>query len=295
MNFLSDKINIALNKCRLNSVNELRIRNNRPIIVNISGRDMFLSLSGYTNNESRAIIAGENEAEEVVIKASEYSLYAINDNLKNGYITVKNGVRIGICGEIVMTGGQVSTCKNISSILIRFANDVKFCSSEIINKLNLTSKALSVAIISPPGGGKTTIIRDLARELSKKNNIVIIDERYELASQNGLSFSFDIGYCDVCSGGNKEINIQNTIRSCAPNFIVTDEISTNDYDVLHYAKTCGVNVLATIHAKAIDELLKKQGLEKIVNDKIFDYYVLLSNRNNPGKILKFFNNEFEII
>lgn len=294
LDFLSSKIKSALNKCRANSINELRIRNNRPIIVNISGKDMFLSENGYSNNESKALIAGENEAENVVIKASEYSLYAINENLKNGYITVGKGVRIGICGEMVMTSGQVSTCKNITSILIRVARDVKNCASEIINKLNLTSTLSSIAIISPPGGGKTTIVRDLAREISKSNNVVIIDERYEIASQSGNCYNFNVGNCDVCSGGNKEISIRNSIRSCAPNVIVTDEITANDYQVLHFAKTCGIDLFATIHAKSIDDLRKKQGFEKILNDKIFDYFVVLSNRNNPGKVLNVYNSEFSL-
>lgn len=295
MDFLSEKIKLALIRCRINHVNELRIRNLRPIMVNVLGKDMYLCENGYTDNVKLALIADENEASDTIIKASEYSLYAVNENLKNGFISIKNGIRIGVCGEIVMNGEQVTTCKNITSISIRFAKDVKNCSKIILDKLNLINNLSSIAIVSPPGGGKTTIIRDLARETSNKYNVIIIDERYEIASQNGVCYNFDVGNSDVYSGGNKELCIKNAVRSCSPDVVITDEISTNDYSILHYAKSCGINVFATIHAKNIQDIGIKQGLDMIIKDKIFDYFVLLSNRNSPGKITNIYDNEFNII
>ena len=113
--------------------------------------------------------------------------------------------------------------------------------------------------------------------------MLIIDERQEIAGVNEGEFYFDIKDCDVISSGNKSVVMSNAIRSCAPQIIITDEMSQDDFISMRYAVSCGVNIITSIHALSIENLLKKPNFEKFFSDKIFDRYIVLEGRENPGK------------
>lgn len=278
----------ALNLTPINKINEIRIRENKAIIVTISNKSYFLSQEGLTGKLEKAIIAEKFLIDEIVKRACENSVYAFSNQIKEGFITTQGGIRIGLGGEGVYENKSLKTLKNINSLSIRIPREVKGCAIKILEYL-FKQDFLNTLIISPPGGGKTTLIRDIIYQLSQKNycyNILLVDERFEIANCfNGLA-TLDVGnFCDILSGVSKRYAFENGIRSLRPDIIVTDEISNlSDYDSILYACNSGVNILASIHAKTIDDLKYKKDFESILKNKVFSRFIVLSSRDGPGTI-----------
>lgn len=272
----------------LDKLNEIRIRKGRKIVVIISNRSYFLSNNGLTGNEEKAISCYEGLIEETIKKACENSVYAYNDQIKRGFITFEGGIRIGLGGEGVYDKDNLSTIKNINSLAIRIPHQVNGCSRPLFPYL-IREGFLNTLIVSPPGAGKTTYLRDIICELSKQNycyNILLADERGEIANCFDGKSNFDIGnFCDVLTNTNKSYAFECGIRALRPDIVVTDELScSSDYNAVEYAKNCGVKVLASIHAKSVEELRSKPNFENVLKNKVFDRFVLLSFGSGPGTI-----------
>lgn len=285
----SKSIGDALKKLDYNKVTEIRIRNNNPVKILYDDKWGYLGFYGFTSSKTKAIISRENEAQCLAITASENSLYSVYDNIAKGFLTLKNGCRIGLCGEAVTEKGELKTFKNFSSATIRFPHEINGASNRFIDHIYDKLSVKNTLIISPPGGGKTTILRDIARRISEFFNVVIIDERFEISAQHNGVASFDIGESDVISGCNKNTAIENAVRSCAPDVIITDEISSDDYQIIRQAVSSGVKVISSIHSSSIDNLLKKPNFEKFFSNKIFDLLIVLEGRDNPGKCVGIFD------
>lgn len=279
----SEAIESAINKVNMDNLREIRIRNGMPIRIAISNKWGYLTKNGFSVSAVSALIAGPNEAQSIAVKASENSLYSVCDNIAHGFLTLKNGLRIGLCGEAVNNDGRVKTFKNFSSVTVRIPHEILGASDLFFNHICQGEKIMNSLIISPPGGGKTTVLRDLAKRLSTHKNTLIIDERYELAGVNNGSPTFNVGECDIISGCNKSVAIENAIRSCAPDIIITDEISGCDYYAIRQAVSGGVAFITSIHSDSIENLLKKPDFDKFFSDKIFDRFIVLQGRDNPGK------------
>jgi len=209
------------------------------------------------------------------------------------------GVRIGICGEAVWEKNCLKTLKNISSLVIRVPREVKGCSLPILNSLFIQNFQ-NTLIISPPGAGKTTLIRDIVYQLSQKNycyNVLIVDERFEIANSFEGNPTLDVGnFCDVLSGVSKNYAFENGIRSLKPDIIVCDEISgERDFNSILVASSCGVNLLASIHAKDLEGLKKKKDFEEIIEKKVFSRFVVLSLKEGPGTIEGVYDENMRLI
>lgn len=268
---------------------ELRLRVNQPICVNYANNFYFLSLEGLTNLEENAIICSKNLIDSVVLKASNFSLYTINEDIKRGYITLNNGIRIGLVGEVVSENDIVKTIKDFNALNIRIPHEVKNCSLNVINYLIENGQVLNTLIVSSPCGGKTTFIRDLCYQISSRNfplNILLLDERNEISATNKGFSTMNVGkFTDVLLYSTKKMGFENGIRSMSPNIIVTDEIANKeDCDGLLYASNCGINLIATTHAKDISDLKEKNIFNEIIRKKIFKRFVVLSRKNGAGTI-----------
>lgn len=284
----------SLEHLNFNYVNEIRLRLNKPIIINVMGRNKYLSKNGLCDGEEQSIICKFDDMKEILKNASDNSLYAINSQIKQGYVTVKGGIRIGICGEVVEENGNINTIKNISSMNVRIPHKVKNCSLNSYLHIVNNDKVKNTLIISPPGAGKTTFVRDLAEQIGSKNsnlNVLIVDERCEItATCDGMQM-LDVGNsCDIYTNCTKKFAFENGIRSMKPDVIITDEINLeDDIDAIKQAITSGVKIIATIHANDIYDLKCKPNFENMLKNKTFERFVVLSNKQGPGTLEGIFN------
>ena len=262
---------------------EIRIKANKPIIVNLSNKEVILDR-----------IATTNDLKQILVRISNYSLYAYEEEIKQGYITIKGGHRIGMAGECVISQGEVKTIRNISSINIRVCREVKGSSNEIMKFIVSKDRVYNTLIISPPKCGKTTILRDIARNISNgmpMNNlsgkkVSIIDERSEIASCfNGIP-QLDVGIrSDILDNCFKKDGMIMAIRSLSPEVLICDEIGTDgDIEALNMAFNSGVNIVVTIHGYNIDDVYKRNVFKDLLEKSILERIVVLSSRRGPGTI-----------
>lgn len=223
---------------------------------------------------------------KIVLAMMENSYYMKEDELSKGFFTMTNGFRVGVCGTYFSTNGQLSGLRAIGSICVRIAREQKGCAEPLIRHIVHSDAVASALILSQPGMGKTTLLRDAARIISEMGYTVgIADERHELAACCDGVPTLDIGpRSDVADGCAKGQAVERLVRSMAPNVIVMDEIG-NDSDIhaLQEAAHRGISLLATAHAGSFSDAEHGE-IGRLLREKIFDYLVLMGN--TPGKILE---------
>ena len=271
LDFLPLKVKDAIKYLNIQYVYEIRIRMGQPIRVNFRGKYHYLGAIGCTERKEKALSCTFEEIADCVYRAGKYSVYSIEEQIKQGFLTAEEGERIGIAGEYVFENGKPLTVRNITSLCIRIPHEVISCGQEIYN-ICMSDRVESVLIVSPPGIGKTTILRDLGRIISQKTrkNILICDERGELA----LGAVGDT--CDVVKYADKETAFIAGIRAMRPDVIITDELLEKDCEALERAVFAGVKVLASAHFYNIENITPKY-------KRIFDYIAVL-DENSIGKV-----------
>jgi len=272
-------------------------------VIDYAGKGYFLSVEGISTNEKEAIIADEKLINSIVFKASNNSVYAVNEQLKQGFITAYGGIRIGICGELVIENGQIITIRNFSSINIRIPHEVKNCSLPALKFLTSDKgDVLNTLVISPPGAGKTTFLRDLIENIgirseSKKHNLLVLDERYEIAASVQGRNMLSVGkFSDVISGATKEFGFREGIRAMRPDIIFCDELALeDDIKAVSLASSSGVVVVSTVHAKDLTELKKKSVFKNILEEGVFKRFIVLSRVNGPGTYDAIYDENFSLL
>ena len=254
-------------KVNLKAVNELRFRADKPIVFCVSGKNYFLTENGVSSNLNNALYASKIAIEDIIFRASECSIYSVNEQIKRGFIVTDSGIRIGIGGNVVEENGQIKTMTNFSSCNMRFPHNVKNCSLCAYPYIVHDEKIENTLIISPPNAGKTTFLKDFVSQLSERKlsyNVLLLDERGELDN------NVDSNFFDKIAFSTKKVGFENGIRSLSPDLIVTDEIGQEeDIDAIIYAITSGISVLATTHADSMETFLKKPLFQKVIKEKIF--------------------------
>lgn len=285
--------NILAKKVNFNSVNEIRLRTDKPIVLLIGGQRTFLGFNGTTSNLKDAIYPSKIMIEDIIFRASECSIYSVNEQIKRGFIVTQGGIRLGIGGDVVEENNKIKTMTNFSSVNIRLPHEIKNCSLSAFDYLVEENKVYNSLVLSPPGAGKTTFLRDFICQLSERNyayNVLVLDERGELdiGSQGSIG-----NFSDKISFAKKTVGFENGIRALSPNIIVTDELGqAEDINAVEYAINCGVTVFASVHCDSIESFLKKPNFEKVISDKLFERYVLLSLRKGPGTLEGIYNENF---
>ncbi len=274
LSFLPQSLQSALAHLNYNFLSEIRLRQGKEIVVEYKGEKNFLTNYGISKDKNSALFI--NELTTILNVATGGCIYNYSEQLKNGFITVNHGIRIGIAGEYVTENSAVKTVRNITSLNIRLPHDVKGCAAEICGKL-FYDKPKSTLIFSKPGLGKTTMLRDIARTLSADcvKNVLILDERNEIAAVDEYGSGFDVGFSDVIRCHGKLGGISGAIRAMKPEIIVTDELyGDDDIKAVKYAYDCGITVIASSHITDKD----------ILKSMPFDYYVKLTAVGGPLEI-----------
>ena len=231
----------------VHGVREIRIRDNRAAKVNVRGQWYFVGDKALVLNYDNAVPLGE-VCESIIKKACNNSVYAYEKMLAKGFFTLEDGVRIGVCGVIV--GGMDKVFQRYTSLCFRIPHYVSCVESEMLAQC----RRGNTVVIGPPGSGKTTFLRDLSVKLSQSYNVMVVDERGELFYDSELTRK---SYCDVLKWSDKLYAFEIGVRSMSPDFIVCDELSSEDVVPLKRCLGSGVKVICSAHGGSLADFTKK--------------------------------------
>lgn len=255
----------------IEALEEINIRAGKPVILRLSNRNgKYDIVTEY--------MVSNGDIRETLGYISDFSMYAYEEEVREGFLTIRGGHRIGISGKVVMENGNIKTIKNITSLNIRIARQVKGCADEIMSAI-MKEEFENTLIISPPCMGKTTLLREMVRLLSDryKYKVGLVDERGEIAACHMGVPQNDIGLrTDVMDGCKKDKGIMMLIRSMSPDIIAIDELGgEKDVEAIYTAGNYGGRVIGTIHGKSIEVIVKKQFVDDVISNGFFKNYIVL--------------------
>lgn len=265
-------------------VTEICIRVGKPVCVYLGGKEVRVN---YT--------AGREELKEIVNYMSRYSPYAFEEEMRKGFLTIEGGHRVGMAGKAITEQDRVRNLRYVSSVHIRAAHEVKGCANKVFPYIANQKELCHTMIISPPGCGKTTLLRDIIRQVSDGNDYVkgctvgVVDERSEIAgcylgaAQNDIGLRSDV--LDACP---KAEGMLMMIRSMTPKVVAADEIGTKeDVEAIEYAMHCGCRMIVTAHGNSVEELRQKPVLGQLIQEERFERYIVCVRETGPVFLMEY--------
>ncbi len=287
-------------------VQEIRLRVQSPLLIICSNQEYYLTTEGKKTEAAaecrkQAYEVTRADLKETLEYVSSYSLYAFEEEIRQGYLTIQGGHRVGVAGKTIAEGNGIRSMKFISCMNVRLSHQIKGCADPVMPCIYQNGQLENVLIVSPPRCGKTTLLRDLIRQVSDGWKIAgsggsevwippmtvgVVDERSEIGAcfqgvpQNDLGSRTDI--LDCCP---KALGMMMLIRSMSPQVVAVDEIgSREDLEALEYVMNCGCRVMATVHGTSLEDVRMKPVLGKMVEEGWFDRYILLGSRGRAGHL-----------
>ncbi|MGC4376516.1 stage III sporulation protein AA [Fictibacillus sp. Mic-4] len=280
-------------------IEEIRIRLNQPLEFIVNGRPEYPLMYG------RPYVVSSEDGAQLINQLSHFSLYALEEELKQGYITIRGGHRVGLAGKVITEKGTVKAIRDISSYNIRIARAKTGVADSLVPYLFASGRWLNTLIIGAPQTGKTTMLRDLTRIVSMgvepkaipSKKVGIVDERSEIAGcvkgipQHPLGKRVDV--LDACP---KAEGMMMLIRSMSPEVLIVDEIGRKeDSEAILEAMNAGVVMMMTAHGFSLESVMKRPTILKLIEMELFDRYVELTRLNGPGTVRTIYNSKLENI
>ncbi|SES71074.1 stage III sporulation protein AA [Natronincola peptidivorans] len=279
------------------SIEEIRLRINNPLIIHVNNQDYFITQKGELSLSSKdSFTVTKDNIDNTLQFITNYSIYSVEEELKNGYITVQGGHRVGIVGKVLHNNGVVKTIKDFTGLNIRVAREKIGAASNVLKHIIDNGEFVNTLIVSPPQCGKTTLLRDIIKNLSdgipslglKGNRVGVVDERSEIAAcyqgipQNNLGIRTDV--LDACPKAQGMIML---IRAMSPEIIATDEIGRDeDSMAIQEALLAGIKLITTVHGKSLEDIIFKKVIGSLVKEGVFKKIIILSNKQGVGTIEK---------
>lgn len=290
-------------------VQEIRLRAGRPVIIlkqdlqkNIVAEKFLTEYGTWETNPENAFVITKRQMEELLNHICNYSIYAYDEEIRQGYLTLPGGHRVGLAGQVVHDEKSIRTIKYIHFMNIRIAHEIKNVAEKVLPYLYKDGRFLNTLIISPPGCGKTTLLRDIVRQVSDGNpfgkgiTVGLIDERSEIAGMYQGTPQNDIGMrTDVLDACPKVWGMMLLIRSLAPKMIAVDELgSDEDVKAMELVMHCGSQILATIHGESISSVCTKRFMAGILNEKMFERYIVLGKRDGKCVVEGIYDQDYRL-
>ena len=292
---------------------EIRVRVGQPIefcygsdncyLIGKEKEQMFCSEKDYRRWEKDLYHASEADLREMLNYISNYSLYAYKEEIKQGYITIEGGHRVGVAGQTVLVDGKIAGISPITFLNIRIVHEKCGCARKILPLIRQRDSIYNTLILSIPGAGKTTLLRDSIRALSNgeaygiRLKVCVVDERSEIAASFHGVPQNDMGpRTDVMDGCGKAEGMQLLIRSMSPQIIAVDEIgSREDCRAMEQAIYSGSRIIGTVHAYDMKELSRKKYLKEMLEQQMFGRIVLLEKAENGRRRFHIYDENLEKI
>ncbi|WP_211745173.1 stage III sporulation protein AA [Paenibacillus sp. Marseille-Q4541] len=270
----------------LETLEEVRIREERPLEINTNGEHYFVTQHSKPSKiQSEAYKPSRQDTHRFLDLISNHSLYTMEEELRKGFITIPGGHRIGLAGRTVLKNGRVEHLRDISGFNVRIAKEVNGAADRLLPHLvdHRTSRIKHTLIVSPPQQGKTTLLRDLARQISHGNEkrqsykVGIVDERSEIAGSYKGVPTFDVGpRTDVMDACPKAEGMMMLIRSMSPEVLIVDEIGRDeDAEAIKEALNAGISVIASAHGRDMADLSKRPFIKDLIQEEMFQLYVMI--------------------